>query len=163
MKQVTAAKVAAVAVAAVLTATGAVRMYIFTAPPNAATTNPLPLSTSSMGGTSQSAAPECGYQDASGRPQGCWSRYLGFLPGGYVLPPHCVNCPMVPCPSGMNLGECKQFRASCGNGVCDPDESCSSCPIDCLPGQLACSSYTGRPMAPTMSDICQVTPNATIG
>jgi hypothetical protein len=165
MKQGTAAKVAIVTATAILLAAGVVRTYIYTAEPVTTMTAVLPHGTSSVGGTSQSATPGCGDQDVSGQPRGCWGRYLGFLPSGYSLAPkNCVNCPSILCPPGLNLNECKQFQTSCGNGVCDPNESCSTCTIDCLPGQLVCSLYLGRAEAPTgvFIDVCQVTPKAAV-
>jgi hypothetical protein len=55
----------------------------------------------------------------------------------------------------MDPQQCKLFQASCGNGVCDPNESCATCPIDCgINGQLTCDPYTGRPGAPI--SVCQV-------
>jgi hypothetical protein len=65
----------------------------------------------------------------------------------------------------MTATQCQQFQASCGNGICDPNETCGDCPIDCGPvGQLVCDQYTGRvDEAPTMSFVCQVTLNAASG
>ena len=88
-------------------------------------------------------------------PQGAWADYLGYIPAGYTLSPHFVNAPVYPCPSGMNTQQCTLFKASCGNGVCDPNESCATCSIDCgINGQLTCDPYTGRPGAPI--SVCQV-------
>src|ERR1700730_5650730 len=55
-----------------------------------------------------------------------WSKYLGYIPQGYTLASKQSNAPNFPCPTGMNTAQCQQFRASCGNGVCDPNETCSS-------------------------------------
>ncbi len=55
----------------------------------------------------------------------------------------------------MNPTQCTLFKASCGNGVCDPNESCATCPIDCgINGQLTCDPYTGRAGAPI--SVCQL-------
>jgi hypothetical protein len=150
MKRVTAAEFAVVTVAALLIAGSATRLYYYMSSP---ATNSLSSSTS-LSSTTQSATPPCGYQDSSLQPQGCWARYLGYLPAGYTLAPHCINCPIYPCPSGMSFDQCKQWQASCGNGVCDPNESCATCRIDCgVPGQLTCDLYTERPGIP--SGVCQ--------
>ncbi len=161
MRHITAAKAVVVAVAAVLIAGGAIGMYLYTPPlPTASSlSSSTGGSNAPSGSASQSVAPPCGYQDSSGRPHGCWTDYLGYLPAGYVVAPRYTNGPVFPCPPGMPAGQCKQFRASCGNGVCDPNESCGTCLIDCLaPGQT-CNAYTGRAGSPT--GICQVVLNAT--
>jgi len=89
------------------------------------------------------------------QPEGAWAQYLGYIPAGYVLSPHYPIAPVYPCPSGMNPTQCKLFQASCGNGVCDPNESCATCPIDCgINGQLTCDPYTGRAGAPI--SVCQL-------
>jgi hypothetical protein len=153
MKQGAAAKVAVVAAIAVLIAGGAIRIYSYTSPLSDGSTSPA--------GSASQPAPPCGYQDqnATFQPFGCWADYLGFLPAGYVLAPHYNNGPIFPCPPGMNLDQCNTFKQSCGNGVCDPNESCGDCPIDCGPqGQLVCDQYTERgDEAPTASFVCQVT------
>ena len=148
-------------------------MYVYTSPPTTRTTS-LSSSTSdsssstSVGSTSQSvAAPPCGNQTSSGEPQGCWADDLGFVPAGYIIGPHLSNAPMgmYPCPSGMDASQCEQFKITCGNGVCEPNESCSTCLIDCLPpGQDICNSYLGRAEPPLGGiDVCQVPVNETNG
>ena len=142
MRRIKAAEVAAAAVVAVLIAGGAVKIYSYTSP---------------LSDASQST-PACGYQSSAGVPFGCWAHDLGFLPAGYVPVPHYPNSPVYPCPPGMNDTQCKQFQATCGNGVCDPNETCGDCPIDCNVGQLECDPYTGRAdLAPTgFGPVCQV-------
>jgi hypothetical protein len=162
MKRIAIAKVAAVAVLAVLIVGGAVGIYLFTSAPTTSpsTTSSTALSTSSGGSTtSQASGPSSGSQDSSGQPQGAWADYLGYIPAGYTLAPHYQNAATYPCPGGMDPTQCAQFKASCGNGVCDPNESCATCPIDCsVPGQLTCDPYTGRAGAPI--SICQMALNA---
>jgi hypothetical protein len=155
------AKVTAVGVLAVLILAGAVGIYFYTmapaAPPTTSTTlqtGSSTTTTSQTGNTTSQVGPAGGSQ-VNGQPQGAWADYLGYIPNGYVLAPHYPNAPTYPCPSGMNAQQCAQFQASCGNGVCDPNESCASCPIDCgINGQLTCDPYTGRPGAPI--SVCQV-------
>jgi len=147
MRRITAAKVAAAAVVAVLIAGGAVKIYSYT----------LPLS-----GTSQSPPP-CGSQNSAGIPSGCWADDLGYLPTGYVPAPHYPESPVYPCQPGMTATQCQQFQASCGNAICDPNETCGDCPIDCggpTVGQ-PCDPYTGRVGSPV--GVCQMPLNATGG
>jgi hypothetical protein len=83
------------------------------------------------------------------------TKYLGYVPKGYVVAPLLPNAPSFPCPSNFDSAQCAQFKASCGNGVCDPDETCSSCPIDCgVPQGLSCDPYTGRASGAT--GVCQL-------
>ncbi len=157
------AKTAVVGVLAVLIVAGAVGIYYYTSSP---VTTPAGIGTSSTNSATSSSAqtsasstaapgPSGGYQDGNGQPQGAWASYLGYLPAGYQLSPHYPNAPVYPCPPGMNPTQCKAFQASCGNGVCDPNESCATCRIDCgIPGQLTCDPYTGRAGAPV--SVCQV-------
>jgi hypothetical protein len=82
--------------------------------------------------------------------------YLGYVPNGYTVAPLLPDAPAYPCPSNDNSTQCAQFKASCGNGVCDPNESCSTCPIDCgTPQGLSCDPYTGR--ASSLGGICELT------
>ncbi len=147
------ATVSVVAVLVVLIAGGAVGIYFYTMAPASSTT----VASSS---SSQASAPGGGTcalnaQGQCSTPEGAWADYLGYIPAGYVLAPHYSNAPQYPCPSGMDSTACAQFQASCGNGVCDPNESCATCPIDCgIPGQLTCDPYTGRAGAPI--SICQM-------
>lgn len=84
-----------------------------------------------------------------------WSKYLGYIPQGYTIAPHLTNAPVFPCPTGMSTAQCQQFQGSCGNGVCDPNETCSSCSLDCgASGSQVCDPYTGRPGAP--AQVCQL-------
>jgi len=159
-------KVTAVGVLAVLILAGAVGVYFYTlAPPGTQSTSTsvgssITSSTSQTGANSSQTGPAGGTctRNAQGQctqPQGAWADYLGYLPAGYTLSPHYLNAPQYPCPSGMNAAQCASFKASCGNGVCDPNESCASCAIDCgINGQLTCDPYTGRPGAPV--SVCQV-------
>jgi hypothetical protein len=83
-------------------------------------------------------------------------RYLGYVPNGYTVAPLLPNAPAYPCPSNYNSTQCAQFKASCGNGVCDPNETCSNCPIDCGVAQsLSCDPYTSR--ASSLGGICELT------
>ncbi|MFI5421536.1 MAG: hypothetical protein ACHQ1H_11265 [Nitrososphaerales archaeon] len=84
-----------------------------------------------------------------------WSKYLGYIPQGYQVSSREPNAPVFPCPTGMSTAQCQQFQQTCGNGVCDPNETCSSCALDCgVTGSLVCDPYTGRGGAP--ASVCQV-------
>jgi hypothetical protein len=157
-------KVSAIAVLAVLLVGGAVGVYFYTAAPtnNGSTTGSVVTSTSgTVTGPGQGTC-TLNAQGQCETPEGAWADYLGYIPAGYVLAPHYFNAPTIPCPSGMGTAACTQFKAPCGNGVCDPNESCATCPIDCgIPGQLTCDPYTGRAGAPI--SICQMVAPAPAG
>jgi hypothetical protein len=88
--------------------------------------------------------------------QSSWNKYLGYIPSGYTLAPKYANAPVFSCPSGMTSTQCQQFQQTCGNGVCDPNETCNSCPIDCsISGNQVCDPYTGRAGSP--ASVCQLT------
>ena len=162
------AKGAAAGVLAVLIIAGAVGIYYYTQAPqsNTITSTSTTSSTGSSTASSSAANSNAGAGPAGGScvnnaqgqcetPQGAWADYLGYIPAGYVLAPHYAIAPTYPCPAGMNSQQCSIFKASCGNGVCDPNESCQTCPIDCgINGQLTCDPYTGRPGAPI--SVCQL-------
>jgi hypothetical protein len=166
MKRGAIAKGAALGILVILIAAGAVGIYYYTMAPAGTSTvstssGQITTSTSAgsaNNGTQQGPAGGNCTKNASGQctnPQGAWADYLGYIPSGYVLSPHYPNAPQYPCPPGMGSTQCAQFQASCGNGVCDPNESCQTCPIDCgVSGQLTCDPYTGRSGAPI--SICQV-------
>lgn len=84
------------------------------------------------------------------------AKYLGYVPAGYYVAALLPNAATYPCPANFNSTQCTQFKASCGNGVCDPNETCSTCPIDCgTPQGLSCDPYTGR--ASGLGGICELT------
>jgi hypothetical protein len=113
------------------------------------------LSSSSANSTGGGASDSLtGYQTGY-QPQGAWAKYLGYIPSGYKIAPREPNAPVFPCPTGMSAAQCTIFEQTCGNGVCDPNETCSTCPIDCtVTGAMVCDPYTGRAGAP--ASVCQV-------
>lgn len=162
----------AIAAIAVLIAGGAIGIYYYTMPPAGASTASNPLSTGSAAGLPRSVYP---YTNSSGtyyftnssdlapdsggcvvnpkgqciQTEGVWSNYLVYLPAGYAFAPRLPFSYVYLCASGMSPSQCKLFQATCGNGVCDPNESCSTCQIDCgVSGQLTCDPYSGRTAAP---------------
>lgn len=109
---------------------------------------------SGQGGTNVSDVSLTGYQQGY-TPYGSWANYLGYIPAGYKIAPKGPNSPTFPCPAGMTSTECATFQQTCGNGVCDPNETCQTCPIDCaITGQMVCDPYTGRSGSP--ASVCQV-------
>jgi len=160
-------QVVVVAVLTIVLLAGALGLYIYTTPSTISpsqSNNLLSATSSSTASAStnstQPLLPGGGtcITNAQGQcqtPQGAWAQYLGYVPSGYVLTPHYANAAKYPCPSGMNPTQCSLFQASCGNGVCDPNESCATCPIDCgINGQLTCDPYTGR--AGAQISVCQL-------
>ena len=151
------AKSSALIVLAVLTLAGAVGLCVYTASSSVGSST---VSTTSQAGTNSTPPGPAGacLRNAQGLctlPQSAWADYLGFIPAGYPLAPHYPNAPVYPCSSGLNTQQRTRFKASCVNGVCDPNESCATCPVDCgISGQLSCDPYTGRPGAPI--SVCQV-------
>jgi hypothetical protein len=140
---------------AILMSAGAIGLYLYTLAPAVTTSTTSSGATSVVNSSSRGTAPLSGWQDSAGQPQGTWAAYLGYIPDGYVIAPHYQNAGVYSCPSNMNSAQCKLFQASCGNGVCDPNESCASCPIDCgVPGNMGCDPYTGRPGATVA--VCQI-------
>jgi hypothetical protein len=175
------AKATAVGVLAVLLIAGAVEIYYYTSAPAGKTAI---KSTSSSAGASSSTSQSGNAMSASGpsgacvmnaqglctdggscatnaqgqcvQPLGAWADYLGYIPAGYILAPHLPNALTYPCPSGMDATQCATFQQSCGNGVCDPNESCATCPIECrVSSGLTCNPYTGR--AGASVSVCQFT------
>ena len=148
--RVAVARIAVVAIIAVSIAMGAAGLYLYTSPQLGEVGTQSKSSTHVV----TSGANGIGSQDSTGQPVGAWAQYLGYVPQGYVVAPHQLNAPTFPCPAGLSQTACALFQQSCGNGVCDPNESCSTCPIDCAPtGNLACDPYTGRPGSP--ASVCQ--------
>ena len=88
-------------------------------------------------------------------PKSEWGNYLGFIPQGYTIAPKALAAFVFPCPAGMTQTQCALFTQTCGDGVCNPNETCQSCPVDCtVPGDLSCDPYTGRAAAP--ATLCQI-------
>jgi hypothetical protein len=150
-----------IGIVGILIVLGAVGLYSYTSQPTTRLSYSSSESNTSLNSTSQSAAPVCGYQNST-LPFGCWADYLGYVPAGYVPAPHFANAPDYPCPLGMNISQCGEFQQSCGNGICDPNETCSNCPIDCgaAVGQT-CDPYTDRTGSPV--GVCELNLNATVG
>lgn len=146
---------------AIVVAAGAVLAYSMTAQ-SASGPSTTSIGSTSLGGSSSNGGSQAnstgdslvGYQTGY-TPEGAWTKYLGYIPAGYKIAPRLPNSPVFPCPAGMSTAECQVFQQTCGNGVCDPNETCSTCPIDCpVTGSMVCDPYTGRAGAP--ASVCQV-------
>ncbi len=155
------ARVALIALAALLVAGIIFGLVFYPSPPIATGLPSSSVSISSLASASRFVFPPCGSQDSNLNPRGCWAAWIGYLPAGYKVPPSYANSPIYPCPPDMPTSQCKQFQASCGNGVCDPNESCSICPIDCGASQgSVCNPWTGRPSPPyPVEGVCAVSLN----
>ena len=140
-------------VVAIVVAAGAVLAYSMMT--QTSTVSSISTTTSqSSSGTNSSSVALLGYQTGY-TPEGAWTKYLGYVPTGYKIAPREPNSPIFPCPTGMSSAECQTFQQTCGNGVCDPNETCGTCPIDCpITGSMVCDPYTGRAGAP--ASVCQV-------
>jgi hypothetical protein len=76
------------------------------------------------------------------------------LPQGYVIPPRLPNAPAPYCPSQMTSSACALFMKTFGTGVCTPNETTFTDPLDCgCTGSLLADPYTGRCNVP--ATVCQ--------
>ncbi len=72
-----------------------------------------------------------------------------ILPAGYVIAPRLVNAPPAYCLNGMSITACTMLKQTQSNGVCDPNETWKTSPLDCgCTGALVPDPYTGRCAAP---------------
>jgi hypothetical protein len=139
-----------VVVVAIIAAGGILAFSLMS--PASKTTDPSTTTSSSSFTITSSTASSSQSASAS---NSSWDKYLGYIPSGYTVSPRSPNSPIFPCPSGMTTAQCQQFQQTCGNGVCDPNETCSTCPVDCgVTGAMVCDPYTGRAGAP--ASVCQV-------
>lgn len=107
--------------------------------------------------TSTTQGPQLSTTTTSTSTAAYYTKYLGYLPAGYPVATREPSAPIFPCPAGMDSAQCQLFQQTCGNGVCDPNERCNTCPFDCsVTGALICDPYTGRASAP--ASVCQITP-----
>jgi hypothetical protein len=78
------------------------------------------------------------------------SQYLcDILPAGYQIAPRLVNAPTAYCLNNMTEAACTLLKQTQSNGVCDPNETWQTSPLDCgCTGALVPDPYTGRCAAP---------------
>ncbi len=76
------------------------------------------------------------------------------LPSGYQIAAKLVNTPPVTCLPQETAAACALLKQTSGNGVCDPNETPVTAPLDCAcPGATAPDPYTGRCSDP--ATVCQ--------
>jgi hypothetical protein len=106
--------------------------------------------------TSQTSYP---YDCALPANSSMWS--CATLPQGYKIAPRLPGAPPAVCPTQMTAAACQLFQQTYGNGVCDPNETSITAPLDCsCPGATTPDWYTGRCAAPTT--VCQAVAQAEI-
>lgn len=80
------------------------------------------------------------------------------LPAGYHIAPRGPNVPPPFCPNGMSASACALLKQTQSNGVCDPNETALSDPLDCgCSGNLVVDPYLGRCSQPAA--VCQIVLN----
>ena len=81
--------------------------------------------------------------------------FCDTLPQGYKIPTRLPNAPPAACPSGMSASACQVLKLTYGNGVCDPNETVWTSPLDCgCGGANIGDPFTGRCGAP--ATVCQL-------
>lgn len=77
------------------------------------------------------------------------------LPSGYHIAAKLVNGPAAYCRAGMTDSACDLLKKTYGNGVCDPNETGPTSPLDCgCTGALSSDPYTGR--CALAASVCQL-------
>jgi hypothetical protein len=72
-----------------------------------------------------------------------------IMPAGYQIAPRLPNVPAGYCLNGMSAAACTLLKQTQSNGVCDPNETWRTSPLDCgCTGALVPDPYTGRCAAP---------------
>ncbi len=83
------------------------------------------------------------------------------LPPGYQIAPRLPNAPSAPCRAGMTDSACQLLKQTYVNGVCDPNETVWTDPLDCgCTGAVVGDPFTGRCGAP--ATVCQVQAQAEV-
>ena len=110
----------------------------------------------STGQSSQSTAgPDMSYDCA--RPANATEWSCDQLPAGYQIAPKLVNVPDYTCPAKMTQSACELMQRTYGNGVCDPNETLWTNPLDCgCSGSQMGDTWLGRCGNPAQS--CMLTP-----
>ncbi len=77
------------------------------------------------------------------------------LPAGFQIAPRLPNGPGAYCRAGMSDSACALLKQTFANGVCDPNETVWTDPLDCgCTGALVGDPFTGRCGAP--ATVCQL-------
>jgi hypothetical protein len=82
--------------------------------------------------------------------------FCDILPAGYTIAPRLPNAPQAYCLTGMSPTACSLLKQTQSNGVCDPNETWKTSPLDCgCTGALVPDPYTGRCAAPASVCLAQ--------
>src|SRR5438445_12717180 len=82
-------------------------------------------------------------------------KFCDKLPTGYQITARLPNAPQPFCPAGTSDTACVLLKQTQSNGVCDPNETVWSDPLDCgCTGSLIADPFTGRCGAP--ATVCQL-------
>jgi len=80
-------------------------------------------------------------------------RLNNSVQGTAPIAPLLPNAPEYQCPPWMDQKTCFLMKASCGNGVCDVHEQCSTCVLDCgCGGALLCNPEIGKCYSPVIEE-----------
>jgi hypothetical protein len=72
-----------------------------------------------------------------------------ILPPNYSIAARLPNAPAAYCLNGMSSAACTLLKQTQSNGVCDPNETWKTSPLDCgCTGALVPDPFTGRCAAP---------------
>ncbi len=112
------------------------------------TTNPSPASVGGQGTESVQGPSAVPPYDCP-KPSENTELLCDILPAGYQIAPRLPNAPAAYCLSGMSATACALLKQTQSNGVCDPNETWKTDPLDCgCTGALVPDPYTGRCAAP---------------
>src|SRR5947199_10788482 len=96
------------------------------------------------GGTANLPAPSNTQYDCA-TPAINTQNFCDTLPPGYQKAARLPNAPPAACPSGMSASACQVLKLTYGNGVCDPNETVWTSPLDCgCSGANIGDPFTGR-------------------
>lgn len=127
--------------------------YILTAPGAPVGTLASVSSTKTVSQSGQAAPAAGGY--SCGTPAINSQNFCDKLPVGYQIAPHLPNGPPPYCAAGMTASACQLLKQTWSNGVCDPNETVWTDPLDCgCTGAVTGDPFTGRCGAP--ATLCQV-------
>ncbi len=114
---------------------------------------------STTGGVSNQPAPKVGdfFPYACGQPAIFSQLLCDKLSPNYVVLPPLPNSPRPVRPGNMSDSAWTLLQKTYGNGVCDPNETWWTSPLDCAAsGNAVQDPYTGRPGA--AAAVCQLLP-----
>ncbi|HZW84752.1 MAG TPA: hypothetical protein VFE91_02475 [Nitrososphaerales archaeon] len=111
-------------------------------------TNPTVAKSQAQGGPNSTVQPyDCPKPSANSE------LLCDILPANYVIAARLPNAPPAYCFNGMSDAACALLKQTQSNGVCDPNETWKTSPLDCAcTGALVPDPYTGRCAAP--ASIC---------